>query len=125
MGILKIFGVVVVLSALVGVYVIAFQPNYLPQAVAQYHEPVRDNVDKGTSWMTHLVSNVKNSQIKPFGQVVSTSELVGVDEQYSKPLPQKAFEYGRYQYCQQVVKEYELAQEKRQKPSDTKSSSEE
>lgn len=101
-----LIGIVVILMVLI-VYVIGFQPKYLPQALAEYHQPVRTHVDKGTNWLNQIVGNIKSSQIKPFGEVVQTSEIVSVDTQTEKTLPQKALEYGRYQYCLQVVKEYE------------------
>ena len=108
-------------SAIFGLYIIGFQPSYLPQALAQYHQPVRTNVDKSANWVTQLVNNIKSSQLKPFGEVVQTSEIVGVDTNTQKTLPQKALEYGRYQYCQQVVKEYEEAQSKAKSASPTPS----
>lgn len=106
---MNIRGIIVAVIIVLGIltYTLAFQPNYLPQAVAKYHDPVRTYVDKGFSLTNQVVDNVKSSQLKPFGEVVHTSELVAVDEDKSKNLPQKAFEYGRYQYCQQVVREYE------------------
>lgn len=121
MGLLKIAGIAVGLILVLGVYILAFQPNYLPQAVAQYHEPTRENVDKITAWTSNTVSNIKDGQLKPLGQVVQTSELVGVDKDHTKTLPQKAFEYGRYQYCQQVIKEYDQAKAKNSSQSNSSS----
>lgn len=121
MPLLKIIGGVALLGLIISIYIVAFQPNYLPQALAQYHQPTRDNIDKISAWTGNTVSHIKETQLKPFGQVVQTSELVGIDKEYSKSLPQKAFEYGRYQYCQQVVSEYEKSQEKKSNNSESSS----
>jgi len=40
------------------------------------------------------------------GNVLGSSVEVG---EHKQPIHQKAFEYARYQYCQQVIKEYEAA----------------
>jgi hypothetical protein len=49
------------------------------------------------------------SQAKDAGSVAQefVQEVVKVDENKDKNLSEKAFEYGRYIYCQEVVKQYE------------------
>lgn len=41
-------------------------------------------------------------------------------EKEAKPLHERAFEYGRYVYCQEVVKEYEKSVEKTNTPDDAR-----
>jgi hypothetical protein len=38
--------------------------------------------------------------------------VVQVNEEEKKPIHDKAFEYGRYLYCQQVIKDYDASQNK-------------
>lgn len=41
------------------------------------------------------------------GAVLGTSSLQNQVQAEQPPLPQRAFEYGRYVYCQEVVKDYQ------------------
>lgn len=41
------------------------------------------------------------------GAVLGTSSLQNQVQAEQPPLPQRAFEYGRYVYCQEVIKDYQ------------------
>lgn len=41
------------------------------------------------------------------GAVLGTSSLQNQVQAEQPPLPQRAFEYGRYIYCQEVIKDYQ------------------
>lgn len=62
------------------------------------------------------------SAIKPLVLGIQTeAKKVFRTDTEAKPVHQKALEYAQYQYCQQMVKEYEDAQQTSPSPSDSSS----
>ncbi len=55
--------------------------------------------------------NVLADKAKEAGSVAQefVQEVVKIDENKDQNLSEKAFEYGRYIYCQEVVKQYETS----------------
>lgn len=47
------------------------------------------------------------SSVQQFNQVLGAQEEEQKNKQKDVPSTQQAFEYSRYQYCQQVIKDYE------------------
>ena len=97
-----------------GLYVINQQPDLLPaplRPLAQFTPVVSDSISRASKTTEGIVGQVKENQLKPFGEQVQASKIFSVDETQSKPIHEKAFEYARYEYCQQVIKDYE-AEEK-------------
>lgn len=59
---------------------------------------------------------ILGERAKHAGGITQTfvTQAVKVDEGQDKNLSEKAFEYGRYVYCQEVVKQYEAQKEQQQ-----------
>lgn len=108
MRLIKILLIVLIVGLISAVvYIVNFQAELLPPAVAGIAPSISAVTAGPIEKFAEFVQSVKSQRLEPFGQVVQTSGLFKVDESQSKPIHQKAFEFTRYQYCQQVVREYE------------------
>lgn len=106
--------ILIIGSVSAGLYVINQQPDLLPaplKPLAQFTPVISDAFAKVEQTTEGLVGRVKDNQLKPLGEQVQASKIFEVDESQSKPIHQKAFEYARYEYCQQVIREYEAGEE--------------
>ena len=127
----KLIIIVFVLSLIFGIYKFAKAKNWLPSHVFSKIEDVlpdkiilpwnkekeirfdkikfsQEDVDKiGEDGMSQI--QILGNKAKEAGSVAQdfVQEVVKVDESTDKNISEKAFEYGRYIYCQEVVKQYE------------------
>lgn len=111
--ILVIILIIGTLSA--GLYVINQQPDLLPgplKPLAQFTPIISETFAKAEKATEGIVGQVKENQLKPLGEQVQASKIFAVDESQDKPIHEKAFEYARYEYCQQVIRDYEAGAEK-------------
>lgn len=68
----------------------------------------QEDVDKiGKDGLTQI--QILGNKAKEAGTIAQdfVQEVVKVDENTDKNISEKAFDYGRYIYCQEVVKQYE------------------
>jgi hypothetical protein len=72
-------------------------------------QTVQPLVSQGVSQVAEASKSVP--QLQQFGRVLGTNATSAspstATANNQTPLPQQAFEYARYTYCQQVVKDYE------------------
>ncbi len=129
----KLFIIVITLFILFAVYQFAKKQGLLPnQIFSQIENKIPDQItlpwQKNQKIEVNQINFKKEdlekiganglSQIKILSQKAKESgelakdfieEVVKVDEDKDKNLSEKAFEYGRYIYCQEVVKQYEAS----------------
>lgn len=108
MGILKYIVIGVIIAAIGGSYYLyTYKPELIPPVIAQ-HTPTFES--KASELQTQIY-DLKDNRIAPLGKSIDQSQIFQVDESNVKPMHQKAFEYGRYEYCKQVIRDYEKEQE--------------
>jgi len=129
----KLIIIVVVFLLLFGVYKFAKAKNLLPSHVFSKIEEFipnkitlpwnkeqkiqldgvkieqKDLEKLGEDGLTQI--KVLTEKAKEAGEVAQdfVETVVQVDQEKDKNLSEKAFEYGRYIYCQEVVKQYEMS----------------
>jgi hypothetical protein len=127
----KLIVTIFALLLIFGIYKFAKAKNWLPSQVFSKIEDVlpnkitlpwnkekeikldqikfsQEDVDKiGEDGMSQI--QILGNKAKEAGGVAQdfVQEVVKVDESTDKNISEKAFEYGRYIYCQEVVKQYE------------------
>lgn len=106
--ILGVTGAAIIIAIVAFLAVATYRPDLLPPVIAQYQPMVNEK----TQGLQQSVNSVRESRIEPLGQSLHSSQIFSVDQSQQKPIHQKAFEYARYEYCQQVVKDYEAEKEK-------------
>lgn len=127
----KLITIIFALLLIFGIYKFAKAKNWLPSYIFSKIENVvpdkitlpwnkekeivfdeikfsQEDVDKiGEDGMSQI--QILGNKAKEAGEVAQdfVQEVVRVDESNDKNISEKAFEYGRYIYCQEVVKQYE------------------
>lgn len=111
MSLKKLF-LLLVIAGLIGggVYVANYQPELLPPQLTSLTPQASSGLVQGVSTLQDQVDQIKEKQIKPLGAKIEESRLISVDENNPRPIHEKAFEYARYEYCKQVVKDFESAE---------------
>lgn len=128
----RLITIVLGLLLIFGIYKFAKAKNWLPSHVFSQIEKIipekitlpwnkdkeirfdeikfsQEDVDKiGADGMSQI--QILGNKAKEAGEVAQdfVQEVVKVDENTDKNISEKAFEYGRYIYCQEVVKQYEV-----------------
>ena len=111
MTLIRLLLVIIVLAGLAtaGVYVGAKQGfisedyiNKVPGLSSLINQPDDTNVLNNSQESIKVLSSSAQSTAESAGQVLGSQVVVG-----EQPLPQRAFEFARYSYCQEVVKDYE------------------
>lgn len=129
---LKLIKIAFVLLLIFGVYKFAKAKNWLPSHIFSKVEEAlpdkitlpwnkekeikiegikfsQEDIDKiGEDGMSQI--QILGNKAKEAGEVAQdfVQEVVKVDENTDKNISEKAFDYGRYIYCQEIVKQYEL-----------------
>lgn len=127
----KLIKIIFVLLLIFGIYKFAKAKNWLPSHIFSKVENVipdkitlpwnkekeikleefkisQEDVEKiGEDGMSQI--QILGNKAKEAGEVAQdfVQEVVRVDERNDKNISEKAFEYGRYIYCQEIVKQYE------------------
>ncbi len=73
------------------------------QAISFFNRPELQQVTQGTRTGITILSSKTEESASKAGAVLG-SHIQADDSQ--PPLPQRAFEFARYSYCQEVVKDY-------------------
>lgn len=111
MALIRLLLTVVVLAVLAtaGVYAAAQNGliseeylNKVPGLSSLVAQPQVADVLNNSQDGIKILSSTAQSTAESAGQVLGSQVEVG-----EQPLPQRAFEFARYSYCQEVVKDYE------------------
>lgn len=128
---LKLIKIVFVLLLIFGIYKFAKAKNWLLSSIFSKVEEIipdkitlpwnrekeikfeemkfsQEDIDKiGEDGMSQI--QILGNKAKEAGEVAQdfVQEVVTVDENTDKNISEKAFDYGKYIYCQEVVKQYE------------------
>lgn len=101
---LLIFLILGLISA--GAYVVNKQQQVFPSVLANFSPQVSEKFVFATNQVQTQIDKIKLNQIKPLGEKLEESKIVEVDTS-EKPVHQKAMEYARYEYCKQVIRDFE------------------
>lgn len=111
MPLLRPLILIAIIGGIIGLgYVVSFQKQLLPQALATYHPQIAETMSGILGSTTEKIAWIKEHQLQPFGQTLQDSRVLGVDTNAQKPVHERAFDFARYQYCKQVIKDWEEGQ---------------
>jgi len=94
------------------------QPDKLPKPLQSYAPQVKSTIDSGTKQITALWENNGKTPPAVMG-ITSEASKIFQEDTSEKPIHQKAMDFAQYQYCVQVVKNYETANKDLSSPSAT------
>lgn len=100
-----IFLIVGLISA--GAFILNGHQDILPPALAKFTPAISSTMVNTQHSVENAVTSVRNNQLKPLGDTIEKSGITSVDTNQEKPMHQKAMEFARFEYCKQVVREYE------------------
>lgn len=101
-----IFFIIALISA--AAYIINYRQDLVPPALAKFTPTISGQLLSTSKQIESTIGTVKDSRWAPLGQSIQTSQIFAVDENSTKPMHQKALEFARYEYCKQVVRDYEI-----------------
>jgi hypothetical protein len=100
-----------------GVYIAQQNGFALPSLGSRENTAIKipESISVQTQQLSERTKEVSTHVGAVLGKYVDSNEIVKPVEEKkeddeansSQPIHEKAFEYGRYQYCQQVIKDYE------------------
>ena len=80
--------------------------TFLNEKVEQF-EPLTQEAQKQLEIVSERSQNISEQSQQVLGETIKVNEIASSSD---KPMYEKAFDYGRYVYCKQVVDDYEVQQ---------------
>lgn len=111
MSLFKI-GLVLVIFVTLLVVIGSFALQQIPtDQIPDQLQPLIPYAQQVRSFLSLASDQIQQNSTKVLGESIQKKDLISEDAQDGKPLHERAFDYARYQYCLQVVKDYESSED--------------